>query len=200
MENMNHNNESQHNYELNSDAVDELAQAHSGEVPEYSEEELNRYRTKSKFSIPEWLKIVFLKTWFAGAVYYFVAWGLGLYLNIFDLIFVMCFAVGAVTDLLLNNVIRFIEPTPGHNDKWLMVTKKGTAGLFINVLYGFVIVICVYSFTYAINYTVQNILGFTEFQLAGEPITFGLFCMGFDMLFIQIKRLVIHSFDKIRRK
>lgn len=204
MENTNLNNtentQPQRNYELNSDAIEDLAGAHSGEVPEYSEEELSKYRTKSKFGIPDWVKIIFLKAWFAGAVYYFIAWGLGLYLNLLDMIFVLCFAVGAVTDLLLNNVIRFIEPVPGYNDDWLMVTKKGVPGLLLNVLYGFVIVICVYALTYGINYTVQNFLGFPSFSLPGEPITFGLFCMGFDMLFIGIKRLIVGFIESKLRK
>lgn len=56
------------NYELKSEAVDKLLKAEKGEVPEFSQEELKRYRSKSGLKLPETLKVVLLKTWFAGAV------------------------------------------------------------------------------------------------------------------------------------
>lgn len=111
-------------YELNSDAVEKLLKAENGDVPEFSEEELKKYRTKSRFNLSNTAKVVLLKAWFAGAVCYFILWGLGIYVNsLIDMLFILGIVLGMVTDLLTNNVIRFIEPSPGENDKWQMFPK-----------------------------------------------------------------------------
>ena len=90
---------SEKNYNLKSDAVDELVDAQAGEAPEYSEEELAKYRSGGKFRIPEAVKVLFLKAWFAGAVCYFILWGLGTYIySLIDMLFVLGIALGIVTD------------------------------------------------------------------------------------------------------
>ena len=45
------------NYQLKSEAVEQLVEAMHDEAPQYSQEELDRYRTKRKIAIPTWLKI-----------------------------------------------------------------------------------------------------------------------------------------------
>lgn len=179
------------NYDLKSDAVETLVNADSEEAPEYSEEELNQYRSRKGIHIPETLKVVFIKAWFAGAVCYFFLWGLGTYVSsLIDMLFILGVVMGVVTDLLVNNVIRFIEPTAGANDKWLMFPKKGNASFFLNILYSFVIIFCVYMLYNVINFTITAITGNTDsVPLGVEPILFGVFCMAFDLLFIGIKRM-----------
>ena len=181
------------NYNLNSDAVEELAGADTQEVPEYSEEELNKYRSKSPIKVSELAKVLLLKAWFAGAVCYFILWGLGVYVtNMIDMMFILGVALGIVTDLMLNNVIRFIEKNPGDNDKWLMFPKKNTAALFLNVLYAFLILFCVYNLYDVINTVIVGFTGETDtVPLGVEPVLFGVFCMGFDMLFIGIKTVLL---------
>ena len=183
---------SEKNYNLKSDAVEELVNADTGEVPEYSEEELAKYRFGGKFHIPEPVKILFLKAWFAGAVCYFILWGLGTYIySLIDMLFVLGVVMGMVTDLLTNNVIRFIEKVPGANDKWLMFPKKGMASFFMNIVYALVLLVCVYTLYSAINYGYSTATGNMDVVLLGvEPVLFGIFCMGFDMLFIGIKRTI----------
>lgn len=188
---MNENENKSSNYELKSEAVEKLVDAQKGDVPQFSQEELNKYRSK-KLAIPEWLKIVFIKAWFAGAVCFFVLWGLGIYLSAtLDMLFVAGAALGMVTDLLTNNVIRFIEKNPGSNDKWLLCARKGVAGFGMNLLCAFVILLCVY-FTYSvINFTIISITGATDMVPLGvEPLLFGLLCMGYEMLLIGMKRMV----------
>lgn len=181
------------NYDLKSDAVENLVQADSGVVPEYSREELEKYRSRKGFRIPDAVKILFIKAWFAGAVCYFFLWGLGTYISgMLDMIFVLGIAMGLVTDLLVNNVIRFIEKTPGQHSKWLMVPRKGMAGFFLNILYSLVILLCVYMLYNVINYAIVGITGAVDtVPLGVEPILFGVFSLGFDMLFVGMKRLLI---------
>lgn len=193
---------SNHNYDLKSDAVEELVNADTGEVPEYSEEELAKYRTGGKFHIPEPVKVLFLKAWFAGAVCYFILWGLGMYIySLIDMLFVLGVVLGMVTDLLTNNVIRFIEKTPGANDKWLLLPKKGMASFFLNIIYALVLIVCVYMLYGGINYTYSTLTGNMDVVLLGvEPVLFGIFCMGFDVLFLWIKRTVGNILADAKRK
>jgi len=180
------------NYELKSDAVEKLLKAESGDVPEFSQEELNKYRKKSRFKLSETMKVLLLKAWFAGAVCYFILWGLGMYIySLIDMLFILGVVLGMVTDLMTNNVIRFIEKNNGENDKWLMFPKKGMASFFLNMVYAMVLILCVYFFYGIINNIAVMIIGNADtVPLGVEPVLFGIFCMGFDILFIGCKHLL----------
>ena len=180
------------NYELKSEAVDKLLKAEKGEVPEFSEEELEKYRSKGRLKLPEIWKVVLLKAWFAGAVCYFILWGLGMYIySLIDMLFILGVVLGMVTDLMTNNVIRFIEKNNGENDKWLMFPKKGMASFFLNMVYAMVVILCVYVLYGSINRIAVMIIGNADtVPLGVEPVLFGIFCMGFDILFIGCKHLL----------
>lgn len=179
------------NYEFQSDAVEELVNADSGETPEYSQEELKKYRSKSGISIPDWLKILGIKFWFAGALCFFFVWGLSSYTVMLDLLFITAIVYGMVADILVNNVIRYLETEKGEFDGWMMFPKKGMMSFFLNLVYGCVIIYCVFSLYNGINTVITTITGDVEnVPLGVEPILFGLFCMGFDMLFVGAKNLM----------
>ena len=181
------------NYDLKSEAVERLVQAQAGEAEEYSQEELNQYTTHKGFKIPDGVKIPFIKAWFAGAVCFFFLWGLGNYLNgMLDMLFVLAIALGMVTDLLVNNSLRFLEKTPGANDKWMLFPKKGMLSMVLNLVYSGVIVLCVYMTYNLINYAIISLTGVQDqVPLGVEPVLFGVLCMGYDILFIGIKRLLL---------
>ena len=189
--NMDHHAEST-NYNLKSDAVEALVNADTEEAPEYSEEELQRYLSHKGKGIPEIVKILFIKAWFAGAVCFFLLWGLGTYIgSMIDMLFILGVALGMATDLLVNNVLRFIEKTEGANDKYMMFPKKKTINLFLNVAYSFLIVISVYGLYNLINTVITSITGNADsVPLGVEPILFGVFCLGFDMLFVTMKNVM----------
>ena len=180
------------NYELKSDAVEKLVKAEKGEVPEFSQEELKKYRTKGRIHLSATLKVVLLKAWFPGAVCYFILWGLGMYIySLVDMLFILGIVLGLVTDLLTNNVIRFVEETPGENDKWLMFPKKGMVSFFANLVYGLVLVVCVFWLYSAINKIAVMLIGNPDtVPLGVEPVLYDLFCMGFDILFVQCRNLM----------
>lgn len=174
------------------EAMDALVDADKENVPQYSAEELKKYRGKSKLHIPNLLKVLAIKAWFYGAVCFFILWGLGTYISdMLDMLFVVSVALGMVTDLLLNHSLRFIEKVPGENDAWMMIRPKGARSLFLNILYATVLMFCVFVFYNLINYAIAAARGTQESVAVGvEPLLFGLLCMGFDMLFIGIKRLL----------
>lgn len=190
------------NYSLKSDAVETLANADREEAPEYSQEELNRYRSKKGSQIPEWAKLLLIKAWFAGAVCFFILWGLGTYIgNMLDMLFILAVVLGMVNDVLVNSILRFLEKTPGANDGWMFFPKKGIGFFFLNILYAFVIIFCVYTLYNGINGLFSLIFGTTDkIYLGVEPILFGTFCMGFDTLFIWMKRVLTSLIRKPGRR
>ena len=178
-------------YRLNTKAVNDLVTADESNSPEVSEEELKKYRSGPKFKIADWVKALFIKFWFPAAVCFFFIWGLGTYLSDFlDLMVVTGVALGIVTDLLTNNVLRFFAKTEGENDRWMMFPKKNFQNFFFNILYSFVVLFLVYTLYNAINYAIIAITGPSEtVPLGVEPILFGLFYMGMDTLLIEMKHL-----------
>ncbi len=178
-------------YDLKTDAVDALVNADSEEPPRYTEEEMRRYRSKSGLHIPDAVKFLFIKAWFAGAVCFFFVWGLGI-VNPLDIVVIIGIILGMVTDLFTNNVLRFFEGTPGENDCWLMVHKRGVLGLLLNIVYSFLVLFCVVMLYNGIDLLLIAIAGSAEkaLNLPIEPVMFGVFSMGFDMLFIGIRRWI----------
>ncbi len=182
-------------YKLKTRAVDDLVNANEENSPEVSEEELRAYRSGPKLKMADWAKMLFIKAWFAGAVCFFFIWGLGNILGSeLDILVVTGFALGTVTNLLTNPVLRFFEKTPGQNARWMMVTRKSHSGLFLDILYGYVVLFLVYVLYNVINLTAARLRGTADIFLGVEPILFGVFCLGADLLMIQVKGLLSRVF------
>lgn len=179
-------------YKLNTRAVDDLAEADSSNTPEYSEEELNKYRSKSWLRISEPVKIMLIKAWFAGSVCFFIFWGLGNYLgDMLDMLLVFGIVLGLSMDLLVNPVLRFMEKTPQANHKWMMFPKKNYANFFFNMLYGCLLLFLVYTWYQFLNGIIVAAAGTVETVPVGvEPVLFGVFFTCFDLLLIGMKHVV----------
>jgi len=181
-------------YKLHTGAVEDLVTASKENTPKYSEAELNKYRSggKSKWKFPQWLKVILIKTWFYGAVCFFVFWGLGMYLAQLDLQFVGAIVLGMVTDLLINHFLRFTEKLPGGSKRWIMVMRRGAAGFFLNVLYGFVLMFLVVTAYNVINAGIVILYSGSETAplLHVEPLFFGLAAMGADTLCVACRNLL----------
>ena len=186
-------------YELKTDAVERLVNAK--DAPEVSDAEIRKYTSKGKFHIPSWVKILFVKFWFSGAICYFFLWGLGLYLQNLDLLVALAIGLGLVTDLMVNHVLHTFEPTPGAYDKWMMIPFRKFWTLFLNVLYAGVILFCVMQAYNVINTILVGDVSTAESVAVGvEPLLFGLLYMGFDMLFVTIKNTLVKIFRDAEKK
>jgi len=184
-------------YKLKTQAVDDLVHADASNSPTVSEEELRKYRAHSGIKLSNWLKVCLIKFWFAGAMCFFFIWGLGTYVSdLLDLLVITGLALGASTDLLTNNVLRFIAETPGGNDRWMMFPQKKFITLFQNILYSCVVLFLVFSLYNIINMVLIAATGAAadSVPLGVEPILFGLFYMLFDMLLIECKHLCVKLF------
>lgn len=183
-------------YKLNTRAVEDLASADKSNTPQYSEEELNQYRSKSGIKLADWLKIVLIKAWFAGSVCFFIFWGLGNYLgDMLDMLLVFGIVLGLSMDLLVNPVLRFMEKTPQANHKWMMFPKKNYANFFFNMLYGCLLLFLVYTWYQFLNGVIVAAAGTVETVPVGvEPVLFGVFFTCFDLLLIGMKHTIIRIF------
>ena len=125
-----------------------------------------------------------------------------MYLDNLDLMAVLAVGLGAVTDLLVNNLLKYFEPEKRAYDKWMMITVRKFWSFFLNILYS-----CVLLFFIVQTYEVVNtVLTGTDaanaesVAIGVEPLLFGLLYMGYDMLFILIKNTIVKIFRDAEEK
>ena len=79
----------------------------------------------------------------------------------------------------------------------MMFPQKRYATFYLNILYAMFLLLCVDVF-----YNLLNLARFAlgaETVLGVEPVLFGVFYTGFDLLFIGMKRLTVRIFEDARR-
>ena len=185
-------------YDLKTQAVDDLLNASEENAPKVSREELRKFTSqgKSRMQVADWVKLLLVKWWFAAAVCFFFIWGMAPFVpNVLDQLVIAGLALGFVTDLLTNNVLRFLAKRKGGNDRWMMFPRKGFWSLPLNVLYAGVIMFLVYTAYNVLNRALIALNGLPgdAVPLGVGPILFGLLCLGFDLMLIGMK----HGFQKI---
>ena len=185
-------------YDLKTQAVDDLLNASEENAPKVSREELRKFTSqgKGRMQVADWVKLLLVKWWFAAAVCFFFIWGLAPFVpNVLDQLVIAGLALGFVTDLLTNNVLRFLAKRKGGNDRWMMFPRKGFWSLPFNVLYAGVIMFLVYTAYNVLNRALIALNGLPgdAVPLGVGPILFGLLCLGFDLMLIGMK----HGFQKI---
>lgn len=189
-------------YKINTKSVDDLVNATSENSPPVPPEELKKYRSASGgIHLTMWMKAVLIKFWFAGAACFFIFWGLGTYISsTLDMLFVFGVSLGMVMDLLENSIFRFIAPQEGDNDVWMMFPRKGVLAFLLNILYGVFLLLCVDGLYQVINTVLVSLTGNSDtIPLGVEPICFGLFYMGVDLLLLGVKALCKRIFSDARR-
>ncbi len=169
-------------YKLNTDAVDRLKDAHEGKVRKVSDKELNQYKSSKLDRIPIWVKALFIKFWFAGAICFFFYWGLSIYLSSWlDQMFVFGMGLGIVTDILTNSVLRFLSSSDREYYPYMMFSSRKYWTFVANILYAYVLLfltICVYR----------------VIHINVEPILFGIVYTALDMLCIRGKDFLVNRF------
>ena len=189
-------------YKLNTKAVEDLVTADAENSPKVSEQELRKYRSGPKIKLRDWVKVVLIKWWFDGAVCFFFFWGLGLMIaSMENQLIILGIGLGLVTDLLVNSIFRYYARKPGANDRWMMVPRKGVAGLLLNLVYAFVLLGLVVMTYNIINQVAVMITGPTDTVPVGvEPILFGLLTMGWDMILLGAKRVFRRIVEDAKNK
>lgn len=190
-------------YKLKTGAVDKLVD--TSNAPVVPDKEIKKYKSGTKFKIPQWLKVVFIKFWFGGAACFFFIWGLGMYLDDLSSIVVNALGLGMVTDIFVNHILHFMEPEKGEFDKWMMFPFRKWWTIFLNVVYATLLFFCIMQTYDFINRVIimnsdPSTVDPESVPLGVEPLLFGLFYMGFDMLFIGIKNTFVKIFRDANKK
>lgn len=204
-------------YDLKVDKVDELVAALKDENVEFDtpvdysinasmgitdpanvkrngkDKQFDPYHTDFLGKIPTWLKAIFIKFWFAGAVCYFFMMGI---MNNTDLdtIVLVGLALGIVTDILVNPLFRYLESDRREYDIYMMFPFpfKAFWTFFANIFYYIIVILGVY-FMYLLLFTVTPAYGV-------EPLLFGVFTVVVDMIFIGIKDGVVALVRHLKTK
>ena len=176
-------------YSLKRQAVEDLVSANRENSPQVSKAELRKYHAVPKKRVPDAVKAILLKIWFAGVICYFFIWGLStLSLNQWDLLLILSIALGAATFLLTKNIYRFFARKEGDFDRWMMFTGESVLWLPADLVYAMVLVMCTVMTYNGVNRLIAGPEGGTA--LGVEPILFGIFVTGWDLIFLGMKRLM----------
>ncbi len=188
-------------YRLKTQAVEDLVSANEDNSPPVPVSELRRYHAGPKVHVADWLKALLLKFWAGGMICYFFIWGLStITMNPWDHAAVIGIALGLITNLIINNVFRFIAKTPGAYDRWMMFPGKSLIFLPADILYAALLVFCT-----ILTYNGINLLAAGDGQggpaaLGVEPLLFGLILTLWDLLFLGIKHLGRRMLEDAKRK
>ena len=103
----------------------------------------------------------------------------------------MLLYLGMVTDIFVNNALRFVETLPGENDKWMMFPQKKYWTFIANIFYAFLVLTCV-------------IWMYEGLRIGVEPVLFGIFYMLIDLWFVGMKNLtkliIKDAINKVNKK
>lgn len=165
------------------------------------QKQFDPYKTDFLGKIPTWLKALFIKWWFAGAVCYFVMWGIGIK-DPLDLA-VLCGAVlGLVTDVLVNPLYRYLETDKKEYNAYMMFPFpfKAFWTFFTNIIYYIIVLAGVIGLKNLIDYITFSVTGSEAKILGVEPILFGVFALIVDMALIGIKDLIVYLAKRKKKK
>ena len=206
-------------YDLKVDKVEELVAALKGDIDEDEIENTSFDMTESvgfddpshykksgkrrefdpykvdKFSfIPYWVKALFIKFWFAGAVCYFVMMGLGIDVkSTLDMTVLVGIVLGIITDMFVNPIFRYMESDRREYNDFMMFPFpfRQFWTFFTNMIYYILV-----SFVVCELYYVINLVTF----VGVEPLLFGLFTLVVDMAFIGIKDGIVRLIKHLKNK
>lgn len=164
----------------------------------------NPYKIDLLSRVPVWIKAVFLKFWFAGAVCYFVMFGLSLYVAADDLFLVGGLILGLLTDFIVNPIFRMLESDAKEYNNYMMFPfpVKVYWTFLTNLIY-YVVVMFTVSYMYTgLNMLINAISGSPGHTIAVgvEPLLYGVFSVVADMAFIGIKDLIVYLVKRSKQK
>lgn len=166
------------------------------------EKQFDPYKIDRLSKVPTWLKAVFIKWWFAGAVCYFIMWGLSIDSG-FDRVVLCGMVLGLVVDILVNPLFKYMESDRREYDSYMMFPFpfKAYWTFFTNLIY-YVFVMYFVNLAYGgLNELINFMSNTTNSVYVGvEPLLFGTFCVIVDMAFIGIKDLIVFLVKKSKKK
>lgn len=165
------------------------------------QKQFDPYKTDFLGRVPTWIKALFVKFWFAGAVCFFIMWGIGI--DDLDAVVLMGFVMGIVVDVLVNPLFRYMESDRKEYNSYMMFPFpfKAFWTFFTNIVY-YIGVLLLVMLCYTGLEELINIIKGTQgmYYVGVEPLLFGVFCVIVDMIFIGVKNGLVRLFKKLRKK
>ena len=162
--------------------------------------EFDPYRHNFLAWLPAWVKAIFIKWWFAGAVCFFIMWGIGQ--TGLDAIFLVGVILGVIVDVLVNPIFRMLESDKKEYNYYMMFPfpLKAFWTFLTNVIYYLAIALVINYCYFGVNQIINLIKHTTDVYYVGvEPLLFGVFCVVADMAFIGIKDLIVFLVKKSKK-
>ncbi len=205
-------------YDLKVDKVDELVAVLKGETTTLEEDvnyamnanmgiydpanvkrngkdkEFDPYKTDFLGRVPTWIKAIFVKFWFSGAVCYFIMMGIMPNSGYLDQAVLTGAVMGMVVDILVNPLFRFMESDRKEYNAYMMFPFpfKSFWTFFANIFYYIII-----GYLIAVSYTY---LVMAKVISGVEPLLFGVITVAIDMVFIGIKDGVVALVRHLKNK
>lgn len=163
------------------------------------------YKHDKLSRIPYWIRALFIKFWFFGAVCYFALMGLGSVFTSSDgsisliqdfQLYIMCGAImGIFVDCFVNPIFRMMESDEKEFNNFMMFPFpfKQFWTFFANIVYYLGVTLCVGFIYWFIDLYIVDFTGV-------EPLLFGVFCLIVDMAFIGIKDLIVFLVKRAVKK
>ena len=148
--------------------------------------------------MPAWLKACAVKAWFSGMVFYFIGWGLFIQSSDqLDITLALGLALGVVTDVLINRALIYFGTDKENYRRFIFAYSKRFFSVPINLVYGIILSFAVAYVYHFINLAAQSVTGQPPetIFLGAEPILYGIFFMGLDMLCVLIKHILFPTWD-----
>lgn len=165
------------------------------------QKQFDPYKTDFLGKIPAWIKAIFIKWWFAGAVCYFVMWGIQIKDPLDQA--VLCGGVlGLIVDILVNPLFRYLETDRKEYNAYMMFPFpfKAFWTFFTNIIYYIIVLAGVNGLYVLLNYIIISASG-AESALGGvEPLLFGVFAVIVDMAMIGIKDAIVYLVKRNGKK
>ena len=172
-------------YRLKIQAVDDLVHASPENSPPVSRQELRKFQSGPRITLADWVKAILIKWWIAGTICYFFIWGLSaVSINPWDHLVILGIALGGITHLITNNILRFIAKKKGAYDRWMMFPKKSLLYLPADLIYALALMALTIMTYNGINLQAGRVV------LGVEPLLFGLIVTGWDLLMLGAKSLL----------
>ncbi len=163
------------------------------------EKEIASYQKTSFFQkIPYWVKAIFLKYWFYGALFFFVAMGLSLKGE--NLAVAGGLVGGLVFDFMYGNLLLLMETEPDQHDNFIIYKSKKIYSVIFNILFELAVFfgtayLCIWFVSlfptqegYATNWWFQ------------EPLSMALVALIVDEFILLIKYIIKLIVFKIKEK
>lgn len=160
--------------------------------------EKNPYQTNGVLSkIPYWVKAIFIKYWFFGAVCFFVGMGFGLSGDLYAL--VAGLLSGALTDIACDNILIMMDSDEHESRMFMMCKSKRIWSFIVNIIYAIGIYFGVAYFCDWMVSLIYNPDSWFLSNLFAGPLSQGLVALIIDLICIGIKDLIVYLVKKNKK-